>query len=39
MIRFFKLRNPDTLKWSIAVWIGWKRFRLTGFWFGEGYDV
>lgn len=28
-----KLYHPDTLKYCLVLWIGWRDYKLTGFWF------
>jgi len=38
MIRLRKLYDPETLKYCLELWIGWRSWKLTGFWFGQSYD-
>lgn len=33
-IRLIKLFHPETLKFCIELQIGWRSWKLTGFWFG-----
>jgi hypothetical protein len=34
---FKKLYDPETLKYCIELQIGWRSWKLTGFWFGKSY--
>lgn len=35
MITVRKLYHPETLKYCWELWIGWRSFKLTGFWFTD----
>jgi hypothetical protein len=38
MIRFVKLHNPDTGLYCVEFQLGWRSWKLTGFWFGKRND-
>ena len=34
-IQINKLYHPETLKYCIVLWVGWRELKLTGFWFSD----
>lgn len=35
MIQIRKLYSPETSKYCIELWVGWRSYKLTGFWFKD----
>lgn len=35
LVEIRKLYHHETLKYCLELWVGWKNWKLTGFWFRD----